>query len=142
MLRLSSLVSFLVVVFLVSCNGDNKEKEIESLKTEVIGIHDEVMPKMDEIMQLKQELQKNIDEQNNDSILSNSSNNAQNVISNLEKADNAMMNWMRNYDPEMEEMTTEEKLEYLQETKKDIQMVKEQMLSAISKSKEFLEQDK
>lgn len=137
-MKLSYLAGLFLSFFLLSCDGNNKEKEIESLKSEVIGIHDEVMPKMDDIMKLKSKLQQNID-QANDSIDDDSLTTEQNLIINLEKADEDMMVWMRNYDPLMEGMTHEEKVEYLKQTKIDIQMVKQQMLSAISESEAFLE---
>lgn len=139
MLKLSSWAALLSVIFFVSCNEKVKEeKEIESLKAEVIGVHDEVMPKMDKIMQLKAQLEQSIREIN-DSTSSDTLVITRNLIADLEEADAAMMVWMRNYDPMMENMTEEQKLLYLEGEKKDIQMVKQQMLSAISQSEEFLE---
>ncbi len=143
MLKISNWLFLLSTIILISCNGNNKEKEklkeseIESLKTEVIGVHDEVMPKMDKIMQLKAKLNQNIEEIS-DSTSSDSLVIVRNLLNDLEVADASMMVWMRNYDPMMDDMSHEEKLLYLEEKNKEIQLVRQQMLSAIAQSEEFL----
>ncbi len=144
MLKISNWFFLLSIIILISCNGNNKEKEklkereIDSLKAEVIGVHDEVMPKMDKIMQLKAQLEQHIEEIT-DSTSSDSLVIVRNLLSDLNEADAGMMVWMRNYDPMMDDMSHEEKLLYLEGKNKDIQQVRQQMLSAIAQSEEFLE---
>jgi len=127
------LVKFSLILlsafFIVACGS--KEADIEKLKSETIAIHDEVMPKMDDIMKLKKSLRNEMDStQSNEEI--------QQLIILLEEADKAMMNWMRNYDPRMENMTEEEKIEYLNEQKLSISEVSKKMNKSISEAEEYL----
>ncbi len=131
------LLFSLLFLFLFSCTS--KEKQIESLKSEVIDIHDEVMPRMNEVMQLKKELVErgnSIDSSQIETLAE-----IQSHILYLEEADEEMMNWMRNYDPEMKDMTEEEKIAYLKKEKVSIKLVKQIMMSAITESKLYLEQE-
>lgn len=110
MKNILKLSFFLVAILLVSCTS--KEKDIEKLKSETIAIHDEVMPKMDDIMKLKKALKAKKD--TSEDVKPNQ---VQDLILALEEADEAMMNWMRNYDPRMEAMSDEEKIAYLKRQK-------------------------
>jgi hypothetical protein len=129
-LKISS-VFIPILLLLLSC--DSKEREVEILQSEVIGIHDEVMPKMDDIMKLKKSL--------NDSIQKADSTQKviiKNHLVSLEEADRAMMNWMRNYNSQMNEMTNDEKLQYLSSEKESITEVRSQMNSSISQAENYL----
>jgi len=127
-------LSLMLFTFLmISC--ESKDKEIEKLKSETIAIHDEVMPKMDKIMNLKKSLRMELDSVSNDE-----STNIRGLIISLENADKAMMNWMRNYDPQMKDMSEDEKIEYLKNQKASIQEVSEQMKSSISEVDSYLNQ--
>jgi len=135
--RLSFYTFFALLLF--ACEAD--KKGIEELQADVIEVHDEVMPKMDDIMKLKAQLKliKADTAQvlpSDDLILVN------NLIDNLEKADKSMMKWMRSYDSLMEDMTEEEKIAYLKKEEAAIKLVKQKMLSAISEAKLFLEKHK
>ncbi len=123
----------LFTFLMISC--ESKDKEIEKLKSETIAIHDEVMPKMDKIMNLKKSLRMELDSVSNDE-----STNIRGLIISLENADKAMMNWMRNYDPQMKDMSEDEKIEYLKNQKASIQEVSEQMKSSISEVDSYLNQ--
>ncbi len=137
MKNLTSLNFILIAVFL--CTACKKEKDkVEALQKEVIAVHDEVMPKMDEVMKLKSSL-KAIKNDTTVTLPSDKLLLVNNLIDNLEKADNSMMNWMRNYDSLMEGMSEEEKLTYLQKQENSIQQVKQSMLSSISEASQFLE---
>lgn len=125
----------LVFVALLMMSCSSKEKEIEKLQSETIAIHDEVMPKMDEIMKLKKSLKLE-----QDSVSEEESTAIQELIISLEASDKAMMNWMRNYDPRMEGMSDDEKIAYLKKQKMSIQAVSEQMKSSISEAEEYLNQ--
>lgn len=127
-------LSFIVAVILLS-SCESKEKEVEKLKSETIAIHDEVMPKMDDIMKLKKALKSKQDSANNVN-----SDQVQEMILALEESDKAMMNWMRNYDPRMEGMSDEEKITYLTDQKSSIEEVSKQMKSSISKAESYLNQ--
>ncbi|MGJ3236077.1 hypothetical protein [Marivirga sp.] len=128
---LSKVSLILFAVIALSC--ESKEKEVEKLKTETIAIHDEVMPKMDDIMKLKKSLKIKQDSANE-----NEQGNIQNLIIALEESDKAMMNWMRNYDPRMEGMSDAEKIEYLKNQKSSISEVSDKMKQSIAEAEEYL----
>ncbi len=133
MKTLFKLSLMLIPFLIISC--ELKDKEIEKLKSETIAIHDEVMPKMDNIMKLKTSLKTELDSLSNED-----STNVQGLIISLENADKAMMNWMRNYDPQMKDMSDDEKIEYLKNQKSSIQEVSELMKSSISEAEDYLDQ--
>ena len=133
MKTLFQLSLMLIPFLIISC--ELKDKEIEKLKSETIAIHDEVMPKMDNIMKLKTSLKTELDSLSNED-----STNVQGLIISLENADKAMMNWMRNYDPQMKDMSDDEKIEYLKNQKSSIQEVSELMKSSISEAEDYLDQ--
>jgi prefoldin subunit 5 len=49
-----------------------------------------------------------------------------------------MMNWMRNYDPRMEDMTDDEKIKYLKKQRASISEVSEKMNKSIAEAEEYL----
>ncbi|WMN12956.1 hypothetical protein QYS49_35090 [Marivirga salinae] len=123
----------LIAVLVISC--ESKEKEVEKLKSETIAVHDEVMPKMDDIMKLKKSLR-----EKKDSISTEGNQTIEELISSLEESDNAMMNWMRNYDPQMKDMSEDEKIDYLNDQKSSIEKVSKQMKNSISEAERYLNQ--
>jgi hypothetical protein len=129
-------ICVLLATLFFSCETD--KKSVEELQADVIEVHDEVMPKMDDIMKLKAQL-KLIKADTAEVLPSDELILVNNLIDNLEKADKSMMNWMRNYDSLMEGMSEEEKLTYLMKEEAAIKLVKQKMLSAISEAKIFLE---
>jgi hypothetical protein len=118
-------------ILMISC--ESKEKEVEELKSETIAIHDEVMPKMDVIMKLKKSLKSKYE-----SAAESEKEKIQEMIMSLEDSDEAMMNWMRNYDPQMEDMSNAEKIAYLKNQKSSITQVSKQMKSSISEAEKYL----
>jgi prefoldin subunit 5 len=128
------------ILFVLSCfllinfTGCKPEKSntLETLKSEVIGIHDEVMPKMSEIHKNKKMLQKALEVvsvDNKEIILLH--------IQKLEEADEAMMSWMGDYKIPVDE---EEAIKYLQDQRNEITRVKNLMLKAIEKSSDIIKQ--
>ena len=64
----------------------------------------------------------------------------QEASENLTTADEAMMNWMRNYDKPGEEMAEEQKTAYLEAEKVKVNEVKDKMLSSIAAAEALLQQ--
>lgn len=114
-----------------SCNGSRDE--IKILAKEVITVHDEVMPKMGVLHQLKKQMVTL-----RDSLVENESSDSliyQEHITNLEEAGDEMMEWMHAYQVDLSKYTTEEAMTYLKEEKRKIVAVKEKMNNAIEVSK-------
>lgn len=119
------MLFFLAISFISSC------KEKTNLEAEVIAIHDEVMPKMGDIHLAKKDLKKiltsSVDDSTKAEIL--------NLLSNLENADEGMMEWMHNWKvPESEP----ERTDYLLKEKDKITKVKSDMLNSLEAAKNYI----
>ena len=93
-------------------------------------VHDEVMPETSTIHKLRKELKK-IDEPDSLSYA---------LILELEQADEAMMQWMADFGTfrQMDKEKDEVKIQYLINEKEKIQTVSDDMMSAIAKAQEYL----
>ena len=94
------IIYFLIVGFLISCNDKNPSKleiqlsTFESIKVETMEVHDEVMPKMGELMELSMKIDSvmespNINEDEKQKLIA--------AQSSLNQANSNMMEWMRSY---------------------------------------------
>jgi DNA-binding transcriptional MerR regulator len=132
--------ALLLAVGLASCikNKDNQTGEAATddpnkvLYNQVMDIHDEVMPRMEDIVLLKRELKEQL-EKSSDLIPEKRKEMEQKIIQ-LDSAGKAMMDWMNDFQPE--EYTGEELRDYLESEKERVTKVKELMLEAIQKAKE------
>jgi cell division FtsZ-interacting protein ZapD len=143
MIQFNSLLFLLLISF--SCTSHNTQKE-ENLKKEIMDIHDEVMPKMGNIYNLKKELEKNREYLTSDSIPSNtpkiSTSDLDSLLEALENADESMMSWMRSYNKfDDENLSHEEQMEYLQKEKEKIETVRLKMISSIKEAENLLEKE-
>lgn len=131
LLLISTLLS--ASLLLGACN--NQKAEEEKLASEVTAIHDEVMPSMDEIMQLKANIKTKIEKDSSQKKLADSLN------IELSKADDSMMDWMQNYNPNYhnEGHSHEEVLKYYETERKKINEVKEQTKKSIEAAKAFVQ---
>jgi len=144
MKKLNFLSLLAIILWVAACGPAQKEDgeetvDPETLKDEVMAVHDEVMPKMQDIMRLKKQARSKVDSLATDSI-SNASQieSMETLISTLEEADETMMNWMRNYRRDFEG-TDEEYVAYLQKEKEAIEAVKEDMFAAIEEAESSLQ---
>src|SRR5688572_21774819 len=112
-----------------------KTQDNQSLYNEVMTVHDEVMPKMDDIYKLKQELKKQIADSSNLAIEERKMIEA--TILRLDSASENMMVWMRNFNPLPDSLGEEKARTYLEEQQEKIKKVKEDMLKAINAAKEL-----
>lgn len=130
-----------LVLALAACDKSQKtssepaetENPNQVLYDQVMDVHDEVMPKMDEIMKLKRELQEQI--ANTPDMVMERKEKLEKMISNLDSASTAMMNWMHEFNPP--DTTEQEKArEYLETEMERIRNVKTLMLETIEKARE------
>lgn len=135
--------SLLVVVFmfLFACGAGKVDNE--ALKDKVLDAHDEVMPKMGQLMQLKKQALEKASE------LEEAGGNAAKVAAlktvavDLEAAHKGMMSWMHewseNADPHLKGTATEEETTaFYQDHQKKVDKVKEDINSAIAAAEEIL----
>lgn len=82
------LLCILMATSLISCDENAVLRDqYNALFTEVIDLHDELMPKMSELTNLEEQLEAN------DSL----SQADQEILENLKKADSRMMDWMHDF---------------------------------------------
>ncbi len=126
------------MLFLASCNGNNNK--LETLQDELMEIHDEVMPKMGEIMSLKEELSNNLKTMDSTTANYKTAKVVSDSLSNLlVEADNGMMDWMDEYNADtLKAISAEDGEKYLLEEKNKINAVKETTLKNIEAVKKYL----
>jgi len=127
--------------------GCNKEKEnVIELETEVLALHDEVMPKLEEIMTLKSKLSKKIlsmDSLQNEGISGNNlaedRMKAVDLNQRLNESDKLMMDWMHAYNGDSaKKLKPQQSLLYFENEKKKMIHVKEFTLKSIQETKSYL----
>lgn len=146
--KLSKVSCGFAFIFLlgVACQSDLSRKENakeeagidsvsaqEELYKEVMVIHDEIMPAMSDIMSLNKKI-KSVQKTNPEE-----ADKITELTGILESASEGMMNWMRNFNPKIENMTPEEAARYLEDEKKKITAVKQDMEAAIEKANKFVQ---
>ena len=128
-----------------SCGTD--ADQVTELEGEVMTIHDEVMPRMDEIMTLKAQLSKKIiqiDSLQNEGISGNSLAEqrirATDLNQKLNESDKLMMDWMHEYRGDSaKKLKSPQAIQYFENEKKKIDAVKQTTLKTINETKTFLE---
>ena len=138
---MKNLILLTILALFAACGTGKKEQtngeiSIDSLKSEVLAIHDEVMPKMGELRKTRKELLLQVD-----SLMESDADKAAiltTIANEIGAANESMMQWMRAYEPEFEG-TDEEIRQYLEDQKVAIQKVKDDMLGSLKKGKEVLE---
>ena len=117
-----------------STDGDNPN---EALYNQVMDVHDEVMPKMEDIYKLKKDLQDQI--ANTPDMVVERKQQLERVISNLDSANNAMMDWMHKFNP-LPDSTNQEKVrDYLESEMERVKKVRDLMNESIEKGKESID---
>jgi len=120
-------VGIALVLFMVSCGpGPSKTDELEK---EVLGIHDEMMPRLGDVARLKDELDKR--RENLDSLAVEQAKIIDALLVELTEASESMIAWMRNYSGDFAEMKEKEITEYLEGQQKQIREVREKINRAI-----------
>ena len=126
-----TLIKISLFASLIACQKNAEDKQ-KLMINEVMAVHDEVMPKMDDIMSLKSSLDSAIK-------VSPDSAKAKKLYSALDVADNQMMDWMDNYDSESVKGKSQEEIsKYFAEQKTKITEVKIMTVKSIEEAKVFL----
>ena len=130
----------LALVIQTGCSSGEQKKE-QLIYNEVMTIHDEVMPKSETMFELKQKLLSQmgeIDTTNDIGRLSLIG--LQNQVYLLDEADEAMMNWMRNFQRDQKDWSYDSVMRYLNREKESIIRVSDQINSAISETRNILQE--
>lgn len=130
----------------IACNND--ASKIGKLETEVLAVHDEVMPKMDNIMSLQGKLKKKLVELDSLQLSGISSNTIAeerikivDLHKNLGIADSLMMEWMHRYDGDSaKNLPVQEAIGYFNSEMQKIQEVKVLTNKSIEEAETFINQ--
>jgi hypothetical protein len=136
---------FLLTAFAFSA-CDQGADQVAALEKEVLGIHDEVMPRMGEIMALKKGLSQKIaqldslqQEGASSTTLAQERQQALDLTTQLIRADSLMMGWMYEYKGDSAKaLPAGEALEYFRLEKDKIVHVQEVTTNSIQEAREFL----
>ncbi|EIM76690.1 hypothetical protein A3SI_09583 [Nitritalea halalkaliphila LW7] len=131
----------LMSVWACQPQASSEEKKIaenEALRDEVIAVHDEVMPYMDELKALKRKVL--ADAESGEGPLS--AEEAEDLATELDAAFDGMFAWMRQFKVKNDEMSPEEVEEYLNDQMAKVRVVHEQITRALQKGREATGSDK
>lgn len=147
---MKSIINFLFIslLFISACGGKGGEHSSHgdtdsdsednnpntALYNQVMEVHDEIMPKSDEIYRLKKQIQEKI-AASPDMVLEKKQQLEQ-VISNLDSASNAMMDWMHKFNPLPDSVDQEQARAYLESEMEKIKKVRDLTYDALEKAKE------
>ena len=115
-------------------NHDAEEGGNQALYDEVMKIHDEVMPKMDDIYKLKEQLKDKI--ANTPDMVEEKKQEIEGIISRLDSASEGMMVWMRNFNPLPDSTGEQEARDYLESEMEKIKKVGEDVRKALEEAEE------
>lgn len=116
-----------------SDENENTESEEVVLYKEVIAIHDEAMPKIQELADLRVEMI-----EDSLALEEEMKAKAEELMEQMESAEENMMNWMRNFNMPPDSLELSEQLEYLEEEKKKVTEINQEMDSLIEAAKNHL----
>jgi small-conductance mechanosensitive channel len=144
MKKVSLLLSLVIPTMMIfSCSQE--KGNIDQVEKEVFAIHDEVMPKMGQIMDLRNALSQKIVtidsllKIKNEDSLQQQKDQALTLSNALQQADEGMMNWMHAYNGDsLKALSGDEALKALNAEKTKISQVRDQMLESITKAEAFL----
>ena len=105
----------------------------ETLYEEVMKVHDEVMPKMNDIYALKEKLKGELSSQKDLAEEKKKEINA--TILKLDSASESMMVWMRGFRPLADSLGEEKAREYLETEMEKVKRVKEEIQEALDQGK-------
>jgi hypothetical protein len=118
------LVILVSVMLLAGCEKSNQE-----LYDEVMQVHDEVMPKMEDLYKAKVALKARI--LDDPDLPESEKKEINDRIAQLDSAGDGMMVWMRQFNPLPDSLGEEKARQYLQGERQKVQKVKEDILQAL-----------
>ena len=112
--------------------NDVEEGGNQALYDEVMKVHDEVMPKMNDIYTLKEKLKDQI--ANTPGMGEEKKKEIETMITKLDSASEGMMVWMRNFNPLPDSLGEEQAKEYLENEMEKIKKVRENVKEALEEA--------
>ncbi len=135
----------LVPIFMIpSCNQEKKAKrdDVETIKEEVMRIHDEAMAQMSTIKKLGTKLYGAQSFALYDQWPEELKKELGNILNQLGDAEKSMWNWMYAYKEPGEDKTKQEKIAYLESELEKVKIVHEKIFTSIERAQEFSKKHK
>jgi len=135
-------LSIVVLGALISCGKSGTdttasdpvdEDANQALYDQVMDIHDEVMPKMDDLYKLKKQLQDSIAK--TPAMVEEKKKQLEQAILRVDSASNSMMVWMRQFNPPTDSTSEEALREYLEAQLEMVKKMREDVMEALEKGK-------
>ncbi|MCQ0111625.1 hypothetical protein [Zhouia amylolytica] len=128
--------SLFALLLMISCGNDNSKQEVfDSLKKEVLKVHDEVMPKMGKINTLITELDSKID-------TTEMGKSYEKAKQELEESHDMMMSWMKNFGDQfggtIAKDSLDKKIQLLEQEDIKVNDLKEKINSSIKNAEDLL----
>ena len=137
---MKTFTPILLITLLISgCGNEDKNAQNELLQ-KVMDVHDEIMPKMGDIMKYKKQLNAKISEltetaaEENDAQIET----LKEAVEDLENSHEEMMNWMHGFDRNFEGEVQEEVMAYLKDQMTKIESVGNTTNTALKNARELL----
>ena len=127
MKAVSKIVFIVVLGSLISCGQPNKP-----LYDQVMDIHDEVMPKMNDLYKLKKALQDTI--ASTPDMAEEKKREIEQTIQQLDSASNSMMVWMREFNPP-DQKDEEAFQKYMESELVKVKKMREDVMQALEKGR-------
>jgi hypothetical protein len=122
---MKALYIVILAIAIVSCGDDTNKK----LYNQVMDVHDEVMPKMEDLYNMKKELVAKL--QDSTSVSMDERAEIQSRISHIDSVGDMMMDWMHGFNPPEESADKEQTKAYLESEMEKVQKVKEAILQTL-----------
>ncbi len=138
-LSLKFVYLFMIICFCKACT-QNSQDEVTELRSEVLLLHDEVMPLMGDLKSLRTEVLKEADRLvKEDSVINAERINKLRVLAaRMDAAFESMFVWMRQYQANQDSMSKDEKLRYLKEQRTMVEKVNQNINASLSTAKNEL----
>ena len=124
---LLALVSF---ILLIGCANKGSTTKSQQMYTEVMQVHDEVMPKMRDIRQYKKKLNKIEGAKELEEV--------QNAINSLDQAHDSMMDWMAQFKLP-KDVSEDDEIKYLEGQKVSVKEMSDELYGALEIAANTLE---
>ena len=117
-------------------NDQQEGNPNQALDEKVMDLHDEVMPKMEDIYKIQSQIKEKI--ANSPNLVNERKEALDKIALQLDSANKAMMDWMHQFQPLPDSADQEEARAYLETQMEKIKKVKEEMIMAIERGQEAI----
>lgn len=138
-MRSTISVFILTLLLIASCN-EKKDNTRDELLKKVMAVHDDIMPKMGDLMKYQKQLKAKIDELKEADAEENEAKieALAQAVKDLENSHEGMMDWMRNFDRNFEDKVEEEVMKYLDDQMTKIEGVGQMTNTALKNAEKLL----